>query len=300
MIENKHLCRIGRLAMAYLALALPLAADAKLQEEQFDLPVKVSDAYGKTIEQTIKVTVFWDDANPRPAPVMVLNHGRSAEAVERAEMGRARYLKSSRYFVAQGFIVAVPTRIGYGVTGGEDVEDSGGCSAKRYEPGYAAALAQTEAVLGAVRSRPGVDRDRAVIVGQSFGGTTAIAAAARNLPGVVAAINFAGGGGGNPKTQPRRPCAPQRLERLFGQYGATARIPTLWIYTENDQYLGAVHPREWFEAFKAAGGMGEFEQFPPQGEDGHALFVQHPETWQPRVRAFLAQVGFEPAAGSRK
>ncbi len=284
------------LCAALLQLSLICTqAHAALHEEQLDVPVKVSDAYGKSIEQSIKLTVFWDDANPTPAPLLVLNHGRAAEAAERANMGRARYSVASRYFVAQGFVVAVPTRIGYGVTGGEDVEDSGKCSAKRYEPAYAAGLAQTLQVLEVMRSQPGVDPSRTVVAGQSFGGTLAITAAAQNPGGVVATINFAGGGGGNPKTQPQRPCAPQALERMFGQYGKTARLPTLWIYTENDQYFGPSYPQEWFKAFKDAGGKGEFTQFPPHGDDGHALFTRFPEVWQPRVREFLDQVGFARA-----
>jgi dienelactone hydrolase len=278
-----------------LQLSPSLSAEAKLREEQIDVPVKVADAYGKAIEQSIKVTVFSDDANRTPAPVMVLNHGRAAEAAQRAALGRARYSAAARFFVSQGFIVAVPTRIGYGVTGGEDVEDSGSCKAKRYEPGYAAAFAQTRTVLETVRSRPDADRARAVILGQSYGGTTSITAAAQNLEGVVATINFSGGGGGNPKTHPEQPCGPQRIEQLFGQYGKTARIPTLWIYTENDRYFGPEYPREWFKAFKEAGGTGEFVQFPPHGEDGHSLFTRFPEVWQPRVREFLSQVGFAAA-----
>ncbi|MEJ8849668.1 dienelactone hydrolase [Variovorax rhizosphaerae] len=266
-------------------------SQAKLLEEQMDVPVKVSNAYGKSVEQSIKVTVWRDDANPAPAPVLVLNHGRGAEAQDRANLGRARFSVAARYFVAQGFIVAVPTRVGYGVSGGEDVEDSGTCSAKRYEPAYEAAAVQTLSVLDAVRALPGADRTRSIVAGQSFGGTTAITVAALNPQGVVATINFAGGGGGNQKTQPQRPCGPQKLEQMFGQYGKTARIPTLWIYTENDQWMGPTYPREWFDAYKAAGGTGEFVQFGPQGEDGHMLFTKFPEVWQPRVREFLDGIG---------
>ena len=285
-----------RCAIAIQLLWAPVCARAAVLEEQMDVPVRVSNAYGKPVEQSIRVTLFWDDANTSPVPVLVLNHGRSADPAERANMGRARYSAASRFFVSQGFIVAVPTRVGYGVSGGEDVEDSGMCSTKRYEPVYAASLAQTLAVLGAVRSRPGVDPSRSVIVGQSFGGTTAIAAAAESPKGVVAAINFAGGGGGNPKTQPQRPCAPQSMERLFAQYGKTARLPTLWLYTENDQYFGPEYPRQWFKAYKDAGGTGEFVQFGPYGEDGHSLFTRFPEVWQPRVGAFLREVGFAGAS----
>jgi len=187
----------------------------------------------------------------------------------------------------------VPTRVGYGASGGEDLEDTGPCNSKRYPPGYAAAAQQTLQVLAALRERQQVRKDRIVVMGQSYGGATAVAVAALNPPGVVAAINFAGGGGGNPKTQPGRPCGPHLLERMFGDYGKTAAVPMLWVYTENDKYFGPAYPKEWFEAFRAAGGRAEFVQFPPWGEDGHSLFTAFPAVWRPAVVAFLRKQGFE-------
>lgn len=286
VLKRLFICLVGCL------LASGLVAHAALQEEQFDLPVRVVNAYGKQVDHTIKVTVFSDDTNPKPAPVLVLGHGRAAEQQDRAKMGRSRYSVASKFFVERGFIVALPTRIGYGVTGGEDVEDSGYCQNKNYPPVFAAAVTQTLAVLDAVRQRPDAAKDRALVVGQSFGGALSVAVAAQNPPGVVAAINFAGGNGGNPMTHPRYPCAPGGIERMFGSYGKTARIPVLWIYTENDQYFGAEYPREWFKAFTDAGGNGEFVQFPPHGEDGHILFTRFPQVWQPKIGEFLDAVGF--------
>lgn len=282
----------ARLLLCALLLLVASAAGARVREEQFDLPVQVKDRFGKAVGQAVKVTVFSDDANPAPAPVLVLNHGRAPDADGRARLGRARYAEAARWFVARGFIVAVPTRIGYGVTGGEDVEDSGDCQRRNFPPGYDAAARQALAVLEAVRQRPQAAKDRAVVAGQSYGGATAIAVAAMQPAGVQGAINFAGGGGGNPKTHPQQPCSTPSMERLFGRYGATSRMPTLWIYAENDQYMGARYPREWFEAFRAAGGRGEFVQYPPHGEDGHALFTRFPSTWQPRVGEFLDALGF--------
>jgi dienelactone hydrolase len=282
--------------LVWLALLVLPCAHATLREEQIDLPVKVNDAYGKAVEQTIKVTVFYDEANPQPAPVLVLNHGRASDAEGRVKLNRARYTDASRFLVQRGFIVAVPTRIGYGVSGGPDVEDSGACNAKRYPPGYAAAAEQTLAVLAAVRQRPDASKDRAVVMGQSYGGTTAVTIAALNPAGVQASINFAGGGGGNPKTQPQRPCAPQALERMFGNYGKTARIPMLWIYTENDMYFGPELPRQWHAAYVATGGQAQLVQFPPQGDDGHQLFSRFPQLWQPKVAEFLDAQGF-PVTG---
>lgn len=277
---------------AMLVACLLAPARARVVEEEFELPVQVQDAYGKTVAQPIRVTVFRDDEARGPRPLAVINHGRAPEAVKRAEMGRSRYPAASRWFVRQGFVVALPTRIGYGVSGGEDIEDTGSCANKRYPPGYAAAAAQTEALLQHMSQRPEVLPDRSLVVGQSYGGATSIAVAAANPPGVVATINFAGGGGGNPKTQPGRPCAPQALERMFADYGRTAKLPTLWIYTENDQFFGPTYPKEWFAAFRAAGGQGEFVQFPPAGEDGHSLFTAFPATWQPTVADFLRRQGY--------
>jgi dienelactone hydrolase len=276
-----------------ILLLIATATHARLQEEQMDVPVEVTDAYGKVLRHSIKLTVFSDTANPTPAPVLVLNHGRSSEPEKRAGLGRARYSDASRFFVKQGFIVAVPTRMGYGETGGEDVEDTGSCSNKRYPPGYAVAAQQTLAVLDVVRQRPDADKERAVVMGQSYGGTTAATVAALNPPGVRAAINFAGGGGGNPKTQPQRPCAPQQLERMFGVYGKTAKVPMLWVYAENDMYFGPKHPKEWFDAYVGEGAPAEFVQYPPHGEDGHSLFTRFPDVWKPRVVQFLEAQGFK-------
>ncbi|MEO5671988.1 MAG: alpha/beta fold hydrolase [Ramlibacter sp.] len=285
-------------ALLFAALLLPsMAALAALREEQMDVPVAVHDSFGKLIQRTIKVTVFSDDTNPKPAPVLVLNHGRAGEPQERVDLGRARYLETSQFLVQRGFIVVVPTRIGYGVTGGEDVEDSDACDRKNYPPGFQAAAQQILAALEAVRKRPDAAKNRAVVMGQSYGGAAAVAVAALNPPGVVAGINFAGGGGGNPKGRAQRPCSPHRLERMFRDYGSTARVPMLWIYTENDMYFGPKYPRDWHEAYVKAGGVAEFLQLPPYGDDGHRLFTDFPNVWKPKVIAFLEAQGFKaPAA----
>jgi len=280
-----------RLAIAVGLLYAGLA-QAKIVEEVIKVPVKVNDAYGKPIAQDILVTVYFDDAAPKPYPVLVLNHGRAPEPEKRAAMGRVRTSANSRWLARLGFVVAVPTRIGYGDSGGEDVEETGPCNRKNYPPGYTAAAEQTLQVLEFMRQRPDTAKDRAVIMGQSFGGATAITVAAKNPPGVQATINFAGGGGGNPATMPQNPCATPLLERMFAAYGKTARTPTLWVYTENDMFFGPKFPKQWFDAFKAAGGVGEYVLFPPNGESGHGLFTQAPEVWRARVIAFLQANGY--------
>lgn len=269
------------------------AANARVVEEQMEVPVQVKTIWGKEVAQNIRVTVWSDDANPRPAPIAIVNHGRAPDAQGRAALGRARYTDAARYLLRRGFVVVVPTRVGYGVSGGDDVEDTGACNNRNFPPAFAAAAQQMVAALNAVRQRPDVAPDRVLVIGQSFGGASTVALAAMNPPGVQAAINFAGGSGGDPKGRPQNPCSQAALERTYAQYGAQARVPMLWIYTENDMYFGPQLPRQWHAAFTQAGGKARFVQFPPHGEDGHSLFTRFPEVWQPAVSEFLDANGFK-------
>jgi CubicO group peptidase (beta-lactamase class C family) len=143
-------------------------------------------------------------------------------------------------------------------------------------------------VITFAKTQSYVDPNRGLVVGQSFGGATAIALAAKNLPGVMAAINFAGGGGGNPDKHPQHPCRDDLMGALFASYGATAKIPTLWFYSENDQYWGPAIPRTWFEGFVARGGTGKFVQLPSYKQNGHPIFTGAPAAWRAPFEDFLA------------
>jgi homoserine acetyltransferase len=89
-----------------------------------------------------------------------------------------------------------------------------------------------------------------------------------------------------------QPCGTANLEQMFSNYGKTAKTPTLWVYTENDQWMGPKYPKEWFEAYKAKSGTGEFLFLPPNGTDGHGIFSRDPAAWRPQVMQFLKNNGF--------
>jgi dienelactone hydrolase len=265
----------------------PTAANAQILQDAIELPVEVADAYGRTVHHSIRVAIFHDAARAH-APFLILNHGRAARASQRAEMKIEAYFQNARYFVSRGFAVFLPTRVGYGVTGGPDVEDSGTCRGKNYPPVYEAAARQSIAVIAYAKARPYVDPSRGMVVGQSFGGTTAIALAAKNIPSVMAAVNFAGGSGGNPETHRQAPCREDLLGALFASYGATAKISTLRFYSENDQFWGPTLPRAWFKGFVDKGGNGKFVQLPPYKENGHPIFTGNPAAWKGPFEEFLA------------
>jgi dienelactone hydrolase len=141
-----------------------------------------------------------------------------------------------------------------------------------------------------MRAQPFVRRDGAIVAGQSAGGFAALALASRAPQGLRAIINFAGGLGGRSYDQPGNNCAPDRLVATAGVFGRTSRVPTLWIYTENDSYFAPRLSGAMADAFRASGGKVEYRLLPPFGADGHYLAetAGSQATWGPVVERFLA------------
>lgn len=277
------------LAVIAITNAAP-SAFAEIRESVVRIPVRVLGPEGVPYSQNITLTVVYDDARKK-SPFLVLNHGRAVTPQERKDYGRARFVAQSRYFVERGFAVFMPTRIGYGVSQGPDLENSGPCTNKDYPSSLAPAIAQAKAVANYAKTQSFVDPQRGVLLGQSVGGFTTIGAAAENIPGVRVAINFAGGGGGEPKARPWNPCQAERIAETFGQYGAKAKVPTLWLYSSNDAFWGPDHPKKWVAKYISRGGKAEFVELPPYSSDGHQSFNGNPAAWKPMVEAFLKKHG---------
>lgn len=284
------------LGFAHLAAAQDLQPPAPeqlsldIREAIVRVPVTVKDAFNKEISGDVLVTTFRPQG-AGPFPLVVMNHGRKTDT--RAQDPRQRYEPIARFFIRKGFAVAVPQRLGYGASASAgDPEDSMSCSQPRYKPAGDAAAAQVLAVVAHMRKDADIDPTRLVIMGQSLGGFTTVAAAATKPDGLIAAINVAGGHGGNPETRPGDPCQAYLLENTFGAWGKTAAAPMLWLYTENDKYFNPKNSRAWFDSYTKAGAKGEYKLMPAFGEDGHQLLGRAADLWQPVVDEFLAKHGF--------
>jgi len=291
-------CFLLRLLLCFSLAAAVTTADAQqsqqlagdLHESVITLEVRVKDFHGREETGKVVVTQFKPDGDG-PFPIVILNHGRSP--TNRSDPPRFRYTKQVRYFTERGFAVFEPTRIGYGQQGTDfDPEYSGACNNKDYAPMADAATTQILAVLKYAREQAYVDPARVLFVGQSVGGYSTVAATARHPAGLIGAINFAGGSGGDPASHPGIPCQGNRLEDMYSRFGKTARAPMLWIYTENDQYFNPAHSKAWHAAFVKAGGTAEFHLLPPFAKNGHTLFSNGVEIWSPVVSEFLGKLGF--------
>jgi len=219
-----------------------------------------------------------------PFPVAVINHGSPGDP-GRQIMGLPTYRDASEWFVRRGYMVVLPLRRGYG-EGGAWPENPGTCEDPDFISAGNAAADDIEAVVRHLRRLSIVRRDRILLVGQSAGGFGVIAAAARNPEGVFGVINIAGGrlaGEGDAR------CEPERLVQANGRFGETAKVPSLWLYAENDSYFDPELSRQMVSAYGEAGGRAVYVLLPPFKDEGHRMFGD-PDglaLWTPQVAAFL-------------
>lgn len=268
--------------IAGAACALALGAHAAaLHESVIRAPVVAGAG-----EAYIDVTVYKPEGRG-PFPIVVLSHGSPRSAEERRAQGRLRMAAQSEPFVALGFAVLVPTRRGYGESGGDWAEGYGSCASPDYYHAGLETARDLRAAVEAVRREPWADTRRVVLAGQSAGGFGSVAAAATRFDGLVGVINFAGGRG---SLAPQTVCAEARLVDAMARYGRAARVPELWIYSANDRFFAPALARRMYEAFVAAGGAAEFVQAPASGLDGHGYFARAMDDWAPRVGAFLKRI----------
>jgi dienelactone hydrolase len=266
-----------------------------IRETIVKLPVTVT-LPGGTKHSGEMVLTHYRPKGDGPFPVVIMNHGRGPD---RGEIKRFRSIGSLRYWTRRGFAVFVPTRIGYGDSGAIKLDpEAAGSSCDRRDYGNALRnmLTQIDATLAFARTTGFVDDTRVIVMGQSYGGFASVGASGHPIKGLLGAINFAGGGGGNPKQRPGNPCGPDKLGQAMAGAGGRMKVPMLWLYAENDRYWGAEWPRRWHAAYQKAGGSAELVMFPPVGEDGHKMIGEGFRLWRPHVDRYLAKLGFPPPA----
>ena len=231
-----------------------------------------------------------------PFPLVVMNHGISLDANQRTMFPSVEYRDAAFWFARRGYFVISPLRYGASSLDAQDrglygavFGHVGSCDNPNFRgPGLAIATLN-EWVIENMQKKKQIAPGKAIVVGQSGGGWGSIALASRNPPSVRAVITFAAGRGGRVDGKPNNNCAPDKLVAATGEFGRTARVPMLWLYTENDSYFGPELTKRMHNAFTAAGGDAEYHLLPAFGNDGHFLInsADAVPLWAPLVSQFL-------------
>jgi dienelactone hydrolase len=228
----------------------------------------------------LETTIYKPDGEG-PFPVVVINHGKAAG--DPRFQARYRPAVAVRYFMQRGYVVVVPMRQGFSKSSGSYIR--GGCNV---ESNGRTQAGDVKATLDYVLEQPYADKSRILILGQSHGGWTTLAFGALNYPGVKGLVNFAGG-------LRQEECAGWQgnLARGAAAYAAETRVPSLWLYGDNDSYFSTSTWQAMAAGYGDAGGKARVVAFGTFGSDSHSLFgsTKGQTIWQPELTRFLDEVG---------
>ena len=262
------------------------------------IPLEMDGFFKTTINMTAELV---RPVGPGPFPVVLYSHGRSYTSQERAALREVVPRDYLRFWLAKGFAVVAPMRPGYGLTGGPDREipghswdGNGNCiRTPDYRKVMDIAAPTIFATIAWVKQQAWANPSALVLTGNSVGGLLTVAVGSRNPVGVLGFINFAGGIGGNPSQSPGKSCQPDQLRDMHESYGKAAKIPSLWMYAQNDLFWGAQVPKGWHAAFAQGGSDTRLQTTAAlTGKDGHDLVFEGKELWTAPVSEFVQRLGY--------
>ena len=275
--------------LSFSSIATPI--NASLKNQQFE----------GLIREPLSLQVTLDNGKPavldafvtRPVsqtklPVVVITNGTVGTAeFDRWDMNPNRESSTALAFARHGYAAVTVLREGYGYSSGGAEYSGGSCQQPLHKLAGEKDTRDMLAALEAIRRQPWASPDKAVLAGMSAGGFAVLATSAANPPGVQAIINFDGGRG---SIDGKSLCDKAGLINAFAAYGLTARIPSLWLYSSNDQSFTPEMGKAFYDAYRNGGGKAEFIEMPAFEKNGHVFMDTAPESfWWKTVAGFLAQ-----------
>jgi dienelactone hydrolase len=225
-------------------------------------------------------------------PIALITHGKNLKSTDNSGIRADMMLPQARDFAARGWLAAVVIRRGYGQSDGVPGVSRGSaymaCDTGNLARGFDVEADDLDGALKALATRPDADPSRVIAVGQSLGGGVVLAFAARRPAGLIGVVNVSGGVW---RTKADGSvCDFAELNAAMASFGARTRIPTLWLYAENDTLFPPDVAARMRDAYTAAGGRAELQMFPPVLQDGHRLFADFSGRvkWLRAVDRFLA------------
>jgi dienelactone hydrolase len=255
-------------------------------EREFRMPAQGA-AFGLDV---LKVEVD----RPGKHPLALLTHGTSNDPAQRAQITPWSFLPQAIWFARRGYVVLVVVRRGYGSSSGDQGDGTSQSCTGEGLGGFPdlgeASAADLRAAVKYAATLPEADTTTVISAGVSTGGFAQVALTANPPPGLKAAINFAGGRGGDGHMHN---CDEQGIVGAFRDFGKRSRLPMLWIYSENDKWFPPDLARKFDAAFRQGGGNDQFVIVPPFTDDGHRFF-SNVDGWSAIVETFLKQQDLLP------
>lgn len=221
---------------------------------------------------------LWRPAGQGPFPVLVYNHGSEREPV----VGTKGAI--GPYFVAHGYAALFPYRRGSGASAGihwRAVAEKGGDVHRGAIPALEAENEDVVTAIAWARAQPWAKKDEVTVGGCSFGGIHTLLIAEKGVPGVRAALDFAGGAmswDGNPLLRARM------LEAV-----GKAKVPVFFLQAEND--FNTAPTAALSEAMDKAKLPNRKKIYPPFGttnRSGHGGFCMYAtDVWGKDVLHFV-------------
>jgi dienelactone hydrolase len=265
--------------LAWLAIALPVqaATNSDLVEEKGFFTVTI-DGRKVRLERLI---VKPKDA-PGRLPVALITHGKQNTYGRMLEQHATEMAAQARDMAHRGWLAVTVMRRGFGASDGP-MPVPVSCRDTSLLERFEADADDLEATLDVVRQRPDADPDHIIAMGASAGGVAVTALGARNPKGLVGIINLSGG-------LHFDACDKDNLlVEAMADYGKRSRVPSLWIYAQNDSLFGPKLVHRMHDAFLGGGADVKLVSLDPIGRDGHMIFdsVQGRDSWLPELDAFL-------------
>ncbi|WP_027711436.1 alpha/beta hydrolase family protein [Dickeya chrysanthemi] len=256
---------------------------AGLIREPLSLQVMLADGQPATLDAFVTRPI----ATGRLPIVLITNGSAFSQEYDRMTAAPNEFSSAAIAFARHGYAAVAVLRQGYGQSSGPAEYDGSSCNEPRHMRAGAIDKNNIMAALEAIRRQPWASENKAILAGMSSGGFAVIATGAVNPTGVQAIINFDGGRGA---IDGKSFCDKAGLIKAFELYGQTASIPTLWLYTQNDNAFPPAIAREMLDAYQRSGGNATFVLMPAFRNNGHTFMEEAPEGfWWTQVAEFLGQ-----------
>ena len=131
-----------------------------------------------------------------------------------------------------------------------------------------------------------------MVIGHSQGGWAAIAFSTLKADGVLGTVNLSGGTNYADINSDLPSVTHSKWIADCGKYGKINVIPTLWIYSPNDQSIPGDTSQPMFESFRNNGGKGTFVMKPAYSTNGH-WFYDEPGFYLSDLVTFFSEIGME-------